>query len=284
MKDKPVVCIVLRMLIGALFCLSAVAKLVSIDGFELYIYSFGWLSLSASFMAARLCIGVELVLALLLITGWYPRLTRLATLLLLIGFSVVLCIAALMGRSDSCQCFGDLVEMNPVQSLLKNAILIALVLLYRPHGNRPQKKAWKVVSAVLALLLLASPFAISVPDNWGFGPHEESFGKQALQESVSEGGPLARMGVGTERRLVAFVTPRCPYCKLAREKLTSLARRHKIGEESIVYVEPGDIGDSLFLAITYGARPLMMLMDGNEVRATYHLRNVDEKEVSNFLQ
>ena len=28
----------------------------------------------------------------------------------------------------------------------------------------------------------------------------------------------------------------------------------------------------------------LMLMDGNEVRATYHLRNVDEKEVSNFLQ
>lgn len=280
---KPVVSIVLRVLIGVLFCLSAVAKFVSIDGFELYIYSYGWLSLTASFMVARVCIGLELVLALMLITGWYPRLTRIATLLLLIGFSLVMAVAALMGRSDSCQCFGDLVEMNPVQSLLKNALLIVLVLAYRPFGGRPRTRVGNCVAVVLALLLLGMPFVISVPDNWGFGPQQEPYGQQALQEAVSEGGPLAAMGVGSERRMVAFVTPRCPYCKLAREKLSSLAKRHKIGEGSIVYVEPGDIGDSLFLAITYGARPLMMLLDGNEVRATYHLRNVDEKEVAKFL-
>ena len=70
---------------------------------------------------------------------------------------------------------------------------------------------------------------------------------------------------------------------MAREKLGSMAKRHDIGEEKIVYVQPSDIGDSLFIAITYGARPLILLMDGREVKSTYHLRNVDEKEVSEFL-
>lgn len=281
--EKPAVRIVLRVLIGAVFCVSALSKLVAIDHFELYIYSYGFLSLSASFMVARLCIGVELVVALMMWVGWYQRLAKLFSLLMLVFFSLVLCYAALAGRDDSCQCFGQLVEMNPGESLLKNALLIVLVLLFVPKGERPERKGWKIASVVLAVLLLAVPFVVSVPDNWGFGSHREPFGEEALSTAVGEGGPLEAMGIGHERRMVAFVTPKCPYCKLAREKLGSMAKRHAIETEKIVYVQPADIGDSLFIAITYGARPLMMLMDGSEVVETYHLRNVNEKEVAEFL-
>ena len=281
--DRPAVRIVLRVVIGAVFCLSALSKLVAIDQFELYVYSYGWLSLSASYMVARLCIGVELVVALMMWAGWYQRLTRLATLLMLVFFSLVLCYAALVGRDDSCQCFGQLVEMDPGESLLKNAVLIVIVLLFVPKGDRPRKRWGKAAAVALGVLLLVVPFVVSIPDNWGFGPHRERLGEEALAEAVSEGGKLAQMGIGHERRMVAFVTPNCPYCKLAREKLGSMAKRHDIGEEKIVYVQPSDIGDSLFIAITYGARPLILLMDGSEVKSTYHLRNVDEEEVSEFL-
>lgn len=92
------------------------------------------------------------------------------------------------------------------------------------------------------------------------------------------------MGVGEDKKLVAFVTPKCPYCKLARKKLDGLVKRHGLEEGSVVYVEPKDIGEELWIEITYGARPLMLLMDGQEVKATYHLRNVDEDEVADFLR
>ena len=283
MLEKQAVRIVLRVLIGAVFCLSALSKLVAIDQFELYVYSYGWLSLSASYFVARLCIGLEMVIALMMWAGWYLRLTRLATLLMLVFFSLVLCYAALVGRDDSCQCFGQLVEMNPGESLLKNAVLIAVVLMLVPKGDRPRKRWEKVLAWVFGLVLLIVPFAVSIPDNWGYGPHRERFGEEDLKTAVSEGGKLEQMGIGHDRLLVAFVTPNCPYCKLAREKLGSMAKRHDIEEDKIVYVQPSDIGDSLFIAITYGARPLMMLMDGSEVKTTYHLRNVDEKEVAEFL-
>lgn len=273
----------LRVLTGVVFFLSAVGKLVGIDEFELYVYSYGWLPLSASYMAARVCIGVELALSVLLCAGWYERLTRTATLLLLLFFTVVLCYAVLVGRDDSCQCFGQMVDMDPGESLLKNGVLIVMVLLAKPQGARPHRGWERVLSVAALVVALAVPFAVSVPDNWGFGPQREPYGAEALKEAVGEGGALAAMGVGEGRRMVAFVTPNCPYCKLAREKLGSLAKRHGIAEEKIVYVEPSDIGDSLFIAITYGARPLMMLMEGEEVRTTYHLRNVDESEVEEFL-
>ena len=278
----------LRVLVSAVFCVSALAKLLSIDHFELYVYSFGFFSLSVSYVLARLCIAAELALALFTLLGWYPRMMRVLTVLTLLFFSLFLCYTALAGRNDSCQCFGQLVEMNPLQSLVKNGVLILTVLgYYRVESGerRTVSGKWRVwVSGVLLAVCVATPFVVSVPDSWLFGPQEEPYNREALADATAEGGVLASMGVGKGEKLVAFVTPRCPYCKLAREKVGSMARRHHIEDEKIVYVEPSDISDSLFITITYGARPLLMLMDGREVKATYHLRNVDENEVVELLK
>lgn len=278
--------VVARVLAGLVFCVSAVAKLVAIDDFELYVYSYGWLPLGMSYVAARLCIGWELVLSALLLTGVWKRATRTLALLTLVAFSLFLCYALLVGRNESCECMGRLVSLNPWESLLKNGVLIMIVLWGVRESVRVNVKGrrWRVVVAfVVGLVLMVMPFVVSVPDSWGFGPAREPFGEEALKEATATEGVLAKMGVGKERKLVAFVTPRCPYCKLARKKLDALSNRHHLPKGSIVYVEPGDVGDELFVEITHGARPLMLLMEGQEVRATYHLRNVDEDEVADFI-
>lgn len=273
---------------GVIFCLSAVAKLVAIDDFELYVYSFGWLPLNVSYVAARLCIGWELVLGVLLMAGWWKKTVRLATLLTLVAFSLLLCYLALVGRNESCECMGKLVEMSPTVSLLKNAVLIMLVLLgLREKGEMRDEKGerWKVVVVfVVGLMLLVLPFVVSVPDSWGFGPNREPYGETALKEATEGDGALLRMGVGEGRKLVVFVTPKCPYCKLARKKIDGMKHRHDLKEGSVVYVEPTDIGEEVWFGITYGSRPMLLLMENQEVKATYHLRNVDEDEIVDFLK
>lgn len=280
--------IVLRILVGVIFCLSAVAKLVAIDDFELYVYSFGWLPLNVSYVAARLCIGWEIVLGVLLMAGWWKKTVRLATLLTLVAFSLLLCYLALVGRNESCECMGKLVEMSPTVSLLKNAVLIMLVLLgLREKGEMRDEKGerWKVVVVfVVGLMLLVLPFVVSVPDSWGFGPNREPYGETALKEATEGDGALLRMGVGEGRKLVVFVTPKCPYCKLARKKIDGMKHRHDLKEGSVVYVEPTDIGEEVWFGITYGSRPMLLLMENQEVKATYHLRNVDEDEIVDFLK
>lgn len=276
----------IRTLVGVVFVVSALAKLSAIDEFELYVYSYGFFPLSICYVLARLCIAGEMFLGLLTLTGWFPRTMRTLTLLMVLSFSLFLCYALLEGRNDSCQCFGQLMDMSPGQSLLKNAVLVALVLggYTLDRRGRVGRRKWKVwVSGVVIALCVVTPFVVSVPDSWLFGPQEEPFDREALAEATTEGGVLKEMGVGEGRRLVAFVTPRCPYCKLAREKVGAMVKRHHIDDERVVFVEPSDITDSLFIAITYGARPLLMLMDGRKVTATYHLRNIDEEEVSDFL-
>lgn len=288
----------LKLLIGLLFCLSAGAKLLAIDDFELYIYSYGFFSLHWSFLLARLCIGFEFFIGALTLVEWFHRLTFVSTMGLLIVFSLFLCYAMLVGRDDSCRCFGQFVELAPAWSLLKNSVLILMVLAYRRVESKrdtcgilgrggADAKRKGIVGVVGGLVVMTLPFVFSVPDNWIFGPSQEPYNQEAFREAMGEEGALRKLGAREGRHLVAFVTPKCPYCQLARRKIDSMAERHSFAEGSVLYVQPADISDRLFLDITcvdgICSRPLILLVDADSVVATYHLRNIDERKVSEFL-
>lgn len=278
--------VALRVLLSAVFAVSAVAKLLGIDQFELYVYSFGLLPLNLCFVLTRLCIGAELLLSLGFALGWYRRWVNLAALAMLFLFSFFLCYAVIIERTDSCQCFGPWVHIGPAPSLLKNAVLIVMVLLYQrltaPETAARRRWQWPV-ALLLSVLALGTPFAVSVPDNWMFDDAESPYNKTLFQEAIGPEGTLADLRLDEGHRLVAFVTPGCPYCRMTREKLTSLCARHDIDEESIVYLEPADLPEDLFMRITYGQRPLLILLDEGAVVATYHYRNIEESRLATFL-
>lgn len=284
--------LLLRVLLAALFLLSAVAKLLAIDDFELYIYSYGILSLNVSFLAARFCIAAELLLALFIALGWWRRWVNLTTFAVLILFSLFLGYAALIGRTDSCQCMGRLADLNPAQSLLKNAVLIAMAIGYTKlsgiasHASLTSKarKTRVIFSALFVVAIMAAVFCISVPDNWMFGPEESRYDRQLLEESIGPNGLLGDEGLVDGHQLVAFVTQGCPYCRMTREKLGSIARRNHLDTSRIHYYEPADLPDNLFLRITYGQRPFVLLLDNGVPVTTYHYRNISERQVSRFLQ
>lgn len=127
-KALRIAALVVRMLLGAFFICSAVAKLIDIDRFEVHVFSYNILSLNLSFLAARLVIVCELLVGIGLLANVFHRLVNICSLLMLVGFTMFLGYAALMGRTDSCQCMGPLLEINPTQSMLKNALLILLML------------------------------------------------------------------------------------------------------------------------------------------------------------
>lgn len=278
---------ILRILLGAVFIVSAVAKFIDIDPFELYVFSYGFFSLNVADVLVRLCIAAELILGIFIILGWYRRLVKTLTLLMLVFFTLFLCYAALRGRMESCQCFGQLVDFNPIQSIVKNAILILLVLIaYRNSSlittNSSLKKL--LLSAGIVAVVTAAIFIISVPDSWMFRESRSSYNQQTLAESISQQGVLASRHLDQGHHLVAFVTPGCPFCQMSRQKIGSIADRHDIDTTLIDYVEPVDVGDSIFMRITYGQRPLVVLLDDGEVVATYHYRNISERQIADFLR
>ena len=280
--------LVLRVVLTALFLVSAVAKLMAIDDFELYIFSYGFLPLNACYLVARLCIVAEAVLALLIALGWWRRWVNLAAVLLLLAFSLFLAYAALIGRTDSCQCMGRLADLPPAQSLLKNAVLVTMVLVYarltRTATATVTSRRKVILAIVFAVAVTAAVFCISVPDNWMFGPEESRYNRELLEESIGPEGLLADEHLAEGHQLVAFVTRGCPYCRMAREKLGSIASRHHLDTTRFHYYEPADLPDDLFLRITYGQRPFVLLLDDGKPVVTYHYRNISERQISRFLR
>ena len=279
----------LSLLLGLVFIVSAVAKLWSIDQFELYVYSYGVLPLNLSYIAVRLCIGAELAIGACLVAGVKRLWALLCATGLLVFFSIFLCYAALIGRNDSCQCFGQLADMPPAVSLLKNAVLLVLTLFALSCEKKRVKKSSKLyktlnstwLTIVLVAIMMTIPFVVSIPDSWMFGPSEERYNAESLNDAVT--GPLVDYDLDKGRHLVAFVTPGCPYCRMARQKLDSMAKRNNLDPNSIVFIEPKDMPADIFLKITYGARPLIMLIDNGEVAYTYHYRNINERQIVRFL-
>lgn len=142
-----------KMLLGMLFFFSAASKYIALDQFELYIYSFDLFSQAACFILARLLLAGELLLGALLLSNRYHRLACFSNTLFLLMFCFFLCYAQLIGRTDNCNCFGDILKFDPVQSLLKNALLLLVTLFVWKYSNQEWRPRWW-----LAVLMVLFPF------------------------------------------------------------------------------------------------------------------------------
>lgn len=148
---------VMAQLLGCFFILSALGKFVSIEEFNVYVYSFGWFPWPLAVMVGWFAITAELILGLLLLLNRHRRFTYLAAILVTLGFSLFLLVAHFLGRTDSCHCMGELLSMNPLRSLLKNAVLVLLLLLSWKYGKPDWRPRWWLVLPMVAL-----PFGIIV--------------------------------------------------------------------------------------------------------------------------
>jgi len=295
--------LVVRMALGVFFIASAILKLVGIDEFEIYIFSFNLLKLNAAFLAARLIIVAEMLVGIGLLANVWNRFVNVCAMLMLVGFTLFLCYAVLAGRTDSCHCMGSLIEVNPTQSLLKNAVLVILLLV--AAGSQPWRlrpRWWLWLPVVVAPFVAV--FTISAPDNWLFGPADELYDADELGKAIAPTGDLGTMGLGEGRHVVAFLSPGCGFCRMADEKLTHICRRNQLDSTAFVYLLPAKdtvqgqpaidttafirpgfrIPMMTYFRITYGQRPMVFLLDGAAVRATCHYRNIDENQIVRFLR
>ena len=294
MEKRDVLKYVFRALSGILFLFSATAKLIGIDAFEIYLFSFGWFPLGVAFLLARLVIAVEYTLGILLIANFWPRLAFGGSVVLVAGFSVFLAVLALRGNHDNCNCFGELVNLDPAQSLVKNAVLLGLLVAgagIRPFRIR-HKACW---FALAALVPLCTVLIVSPPDNWRYGSYgrDALLNEQAFADAVEEG--ILPHSVVEGDHVVCFYSLKCEFCKLSARKLMPLRARGEFPQAPIIvifgrgddpdpapfyeetgleaaethFIEPAD-----FLRITNGSFPVILLMHGPEIRQKYNYRNL----------
>jgi uncharacterized membrane protein YphA (DoxX/SURF4 family) len=144
-SSKPVryFLIALRIALGVIFAYAAYVKLKEPwELFALAISSYDILPLKAVEMVARSLPWAELVIGVMLVTGFGLRIAATATSLMLLVFFSLMVRAFVQGKEISCGCFGN-GEMISWWTLLRDGSMLACALLitWMAFRQRRQEQA-----------------------------------------------------------------------------------------------------------------------------------------------
>lgn len=293
----------LKVLLGLVFIVSAVLKLFDMDQFEIYIYSYHFFSLNVSFMVARLVIILELVLGIGLISHCLHKLMWWGSMAMLGAYSILLVYAVATGRSDNCHCFGDFLQFDPKQSLIKNGVLMLLFLMvYRMEG-------WKTPFRwlILCLAIMASTigvFVVSPPDHLTSNSYPEQNLQMDLFNEMLDDAPLDTLNLRDGKQVICFFSTSCEVCQMAAHKLSLMQQFYGFPAENITYIFMGDnegvtrfyeqsessrYRDVLYMDVVQllksvnGNFPVVVLLEDGKVVYEYGFRNMNESEIKAFF-
>lgn len=296
---------IIRIGLGAFFIVSAILKLLSIDQFELYIYSFNLVGFTLSGLVARAIITAEILVGILLIAKIKYKWAWWLAMLMLIGFSLLLVYVILFRNDSNCHCMGDLVEIKPSLSLIKNLVAIALMLCIRKEEDYHFRGRIAVlVGAFLAAIV--PPFVLFPIDNI----YNMFYKTEKLDYNETEFNALmadsTMQGVSFDKGnyIVGVVSAGCEFCHTGCLKLSEIVDNNQLDTSRVVYLIWGDstsicqfrtetksesfrfiqISPIQAIHIVNGQFPTFLLMRDGEVQNTADLRHLTEKTVTSHLQ
>jgi hypothetical protein len=148
--------LILRILLSAFFVFSAAAKLLPLEMFELKLINDGYGSWSNAKYIASALIALEVVMGLSVLSPWGRRrlIYPVVIAFMIIMTAVLLRQLYLFGNDSDCGCFGGLLSLSPLMSLLKNVIILFMLMYLQVKDTSRNENLGKVV------LMLASVFMV----------------------------------------------------------------------------------------------------------------------------
>lgn len=223
----------LCILMGAIFIFSGYTKLYPIEPFEYTFVDIGIVGWQLAPFVARLLIGLEFLIGVLLILNLNLRkFTYKLGISVLILFSIYLILLIMYsGNKGNCGCFGSKIEMTPFQALIKNAImLIVFFLLYRFHEGWNLKHKLKGLILVPVLTAFIFPFILNpVELNYSeayLNKPENNFNIEldSLYRYATLNVPPKTLSEG--KHIIAFLSLTCKHCIIASNKMRVLHERN----------------------------------------------------------
>ncbi|MCC6369552.1 MAG: DoxX family protein [Bacteroidia bacterium] len=244
---KPVLAHAISLALGLVFLYSGYTKLWPlIETFEFTFVDIGAANWYTAPIIARLLIGLEIFVGVLLIAGYHlKRFTLPLTFALLLFFTIYLGITIMTtGNKGNCGCFGEHLHMTPLQAIIKNVLMMAAaaVIYFLYEG-------WKIPYNKLVLSLvfvstLTLPFIIN--------PVYYAYTSNNLDEKVNY--PLQlnllyspedtakvevpKVDLRSGKHVVAFLSLTCPHCRVAAKKFKVIKKNNP--ELPIYFILNGD--------------------------------------------
>lgn len=304
---------ILRIGIGGVFIIAAILKLISIDEFEIYIYSFGILNFLATSIFSRLLISGEIILGLLLIFKICYKLTWRVTMFVQILFTLFLTYTAIFRNDANCHCFGNLVELSPIESIVKNIAIIGFLIFVKGHQSSDNRHYSRFhLPLVFSIFPLVIVFVISPPDaiyKMIYSTEKEIstvdlYNAQLTMcnEQVTDTTKFTFDDViGSQSsvlspHLIVVVSSTCKYCYLGVKKLSMIMKRHDMNQDNVhVFIWGAEtnilnfiketntedysywqIAPKQAIDITYGRFPIFIWMEDKEIVKVGDFRDLDD--------
>jgi hypothetical protein len=255
---------IIILIVSIFFISSGILKLINIDDFEIYIYSFGILNFGTISLLSRLLISIEIILGLLILLNIHYKKAWILMLFSMIAFSLFLVYIEFFRDDSNCFCMGSLVELNPISSLFKNLIIILLLAFI----NKPASYSFRK-KRVLTILIFTIPticaFTIVPPypalskvlrnenivnsdafETFIFNNNQSNLiikntdYQNKNNEIGLEKDTSAIIFNENESYLIGFIHPGCHFCILAVEKLELIFEHHKLDKNKTTLFVWGD--------------------------------------------
>jgi len=215
-KNLPMV---IRVLVSALFLLSAFAKLYPTPMYgitkvfeEGQLIPMGFSEGLAPYLS-RFIIAIELFIAIAILQRNYlKKLVIPISIIMLILFSLHLAYSIFLGDSENCGCFGELIPMSPLQALIKNLITLGVLgYLYKKTPEDIKNNCSKLSIQLLSILLLMFAF---VP--------VQTVGKNKRVAGFTE-YVVSDLNMNEGKKILCFFDAGCDHCMDAGKSLNKLS-------------------------------------------------------------
>jgi hypothetical protein len=194
----------------------------------------------------RILIWGELSLGLLLLQKNYLKTVIIPiTILLLAVFTIYLIYTGIIsGDKDNCGCFGEMIKMNPIESILKNIFMLILsVILFIMI-----KKDGKKIILPIILILISSSFIIAIMPVKNI--KDFKFGKYTYFEGKG------RVDLSGGEEIVAVFNLECDHCQEVSRELANLKKQNPhIPEVYVLFFKEGNNTPLIFQQITNSKFP-----------------------------
>lgn len=302
-KAKKIAPLILQILLGLMFCVSAVLKIFDMDAFEVYIFSYRFFSLNISFLVARAAIIAEFVLGIGLISNCLHKLMWWGSVLMLLGYTLLLGYALYLGRTDNCHCFGDFMQLDPQNSIIKNIVLIVLFLLIYKIPSSHLRYEWLYLIGLVVVSSVAL-FIVSPPDSLLPNSEDKNIQKEYFDQALHE-APLDSLQLYEGKKVICFFSSGCDYCRLSAQKLSVMQKEtgFESGDICFVFMGTTDGVKSFFaetgleaypfvifqnviqlLKITNGAFPVLVFCNDGEILYEYGFRDMNERKILDYFK
>jgi thiol-disulfide isomerase/thioredoxin len=199
-------------------------KLYPVEFFENDLLLHGLSTESLVPYQSRLLIAAELYLGLALILGVFLKWTIRLSLVMLFGYTAWLAILiSKEGNIGNCGCFGDIIQMTPLQAIIKNIVLIALLiplLKWPPVAQFKFQRAGAIGCFVISTSLpfILSPVFFTTPTIY----NAEGRPQMKIFEIGADSSQVASYLEG--KKIIAFFLSGCEHCRLAATRMEAIKK------------------------------------------------------------